>query len=36
MIKTQGEIANVKERLRKEKHTCLIMRAEQPFAYEIR
>ena len=35
MIKTQGEIANVKERLRQENHTCLIMRVEQPFAYEI-
>ena len=34
VIRTQGEIVNVKERLRQEKHTCL-MRAEQPFAYEI-
>ena len=36
VIKTQGEIANAKERLRQEKHTCLIMRVEQQFAYEIR
>ena len=36
VIKMQGEIVNVKERLRQEKHTCLIMRVEQPFAYEIR
>ena len=26
VIKMQGEITNVKERLRQEKHTCLIMR----------
>ena len=36
VIKTQRKIANIKEWLRQEKHTCLIMRVEQPFAYEIR
>ena len=35
MIKMQGEIAHVEERLRQEKHTYLIMRVEQLFAYEI-
>ena len=36
VIVTQGEIANVKKQLRQDKHTCLIMRVEQPIAYEIR
>ena len=29
VIKMQGKIANVKEQLRQEKHTCLIMRVER-------
>ena len=36
VIKTPEEIANVKEQLRQGKCTCLIMRMEQPMAYEIR
>ena len=36
VIRMQGEIENVNEQLRQEKHTCLIMRMEQPLAYEIR
>ena len=35
VIKT-GELANVKEKLKQGKHTCLIMRMEHPRAYEIR
>ena len=30
-----GELANVKEKLKQGKHTCLIMRMEHPRAYEI-
>ena len=30
-----GELANVKEKLKWGKHTCLIMRMEHPRAYEI-
>ena len=29
------ELANVKEKLKRGKHTCLIMRMEHPRAYEI-
>ena len=36
VIRMQGDIENVNEQLRQEKHTCLIMRMEQPLAYEIR
>ena len=36
VIKTQREIVNVKDQLRQEKHTYLIMRVEQPLAYEVR
>ena len=31
-----GELANVKEALKWEKHICLIMRMEHPRAYMIR
>ena len=31
-----GELVNVKEKLNRGKHTCLIMRMEHPRAYEIR
>ena len=31
-----GELANVKQKLKRGKHTCLIMRMEHPRAYEIR
>ena len=31
----KGELANVKEKLKWGKHTCLIMRMEHPRAYEI-
>ena len=31
-----GKLANVKEKLKRGKHTCLIMRMEHPRAYEIR
>ena len=31
-----GELARVKEKLKRGKHTCLIMRMEHPRAYEIR
>ena len=30
-----GELANVKEKLKRGKHTCLIMRMEHPRAYKI-
>ena len=30
-----GELARVKARLKREKHTCLIMRMEHPRAYKI-
>ena len=30
-----GELARVKEKLKWDKHTCLIMRMEHPRAYEI-
>ena len=36
VIETQAELANVKEKLKRAKHTCLIMRMEHPRAYEIR
>ena len=29
------ELANVKEKLKQEKHTCLIMRMEHPRAYQV-
>ena len=35
VIETQGEIANVKKKLRQCKHNCLIMRTVQPIANEI-
>ena len=31
-----GELARVKEALKRQKHTCLIMRMEHPSAYNIR
>ena len=31
-----GELARVKEKLKRGKHTCLIMRMEHPRAYKIR
>ena len=31
-----GELVNVKEKLKRGKHTCLIMRMEHPRAYQIR
>ena len=34
IIKT-GELVNVKEKLKRGKHTCLIMRMEHPRAYKI-
>ena len=30
-----GGLANVKEKLKWDKHTCLLMRIEHPRAYEI-
>ena len=30
-----GELANVKEKLKQGKHTCLIMRMEHPRAYQV-
>ena len=36
VIETQEELANVKKKLKRGKHTCLIMRMEHPRAYEIR
>ena len=36
VIETQEELANVKKKLKKGKHTCLIMRMEHIRAYEIR
>ena len=30
-----GELVNVKEQLKRGKHTCLITRVEHPRAYEI-
>ena len=35
VIETLEELMNIKERLKKEKHTCLVMRMEHPRAYEI-
>ena len=31
-----GELARVKEKIKRGKHTCLIMKMEHPRAYEIR
>ena len=36
VIETQEELARIKKKLKQGKHTCLIMRMEQPRAYEIR
>ena len=36
VIEMQEELANVKKQLKQGKHTCLIMRMEQPRAYDIR
>ena len=36
VIETQVEIDNVKKQLKQGEHSCLIMRTEQPIAYEIR
>ena len=36
VIETKEELARVKAQLKRGKHTCLIMRMEQPRAYEIR
>ena len=35
VIEMPEELANVKEQLKRGKHTCLIMRIEHPRAYEI-
>ena len=36
VIEMQEELMNAKKKLKKGKHTCLIMRMENPRAYEIR
>ena len=33
IIETQEELARVKKKLKRSKHTCLIMRMEHPKAY---
>ena len=35
IIEMQEELANVKEKLKQGKHTCLIMRMEHPRAYQV-
>ena len=35
-VREMGELARVKEKLKRGKHTCLIMRMEHPRAYKIR
>ena len=35
VIEMQGELANVKKRLKQGKHTCLVMRMEHPRAYRV-
>ena len=35
VIEMQEELANVKEKLKRGKHTCLIMRMEHPRAYQV-
>ena len=35
VIEMQEELARVKAKLKRDKHTCLIMRMEHPRAYEI-
>ena len=36
IIEMQEELARIKKKLKRGKHTCLIMRMEHPRAYEIR
>ena len=35
VIKTLEELASVKKKLKRGKHTCLVMRTEHPRGYEI-
>ena len=36
VIETQEELANIEEKLKQGKHTCLIMRMQHPRAYQVR